>query len=70
MINNNFTEQNDQDFGGFNQQRKPYNKDRPPRDYANKEPVTIDPDNKFFKGHDLTASEFNIKFTKCNAFFF
>jgi len=57
-------EQNDLRGGDF-LQRKPYNKDRPNRDQQNQEPM--DPENKFFKGHDLTSNEFNIRFTKSNS---
>jgi len=49
---------------GFQQQRKPYNKDFTRSNREQNQEVTIDPDNKFFKGHDLNAKEFNIKFTK------
>jgi len=61
--------------GHFPNQKKPYQKDYQ-KDYQNRpfnrneqtqEPPQIDPENKFFKGHDLTAKEFNIKFTKSNS---
>lgn len=46
--------------------KKPYqNKDRQPRDQPKSDAQpTIDPNDKFFKGHDPAASEFKIKFIR------
>lgn len=46
-------------------QARPFHKN--PRPNKPQEPVEMDPENKFFKGHDLTSNEFRIKFTNSSS---